>query len=106
MPKFMFEARYSAEGVKGVAAKGGSARRDALQQLFEACGGRMEGFYFAFGKTDAYVFGELPDNETASAMALNINASGAAHVRTVVLLDPEQVDQASQATVDYRPPGG
>jgi uncharacterized protein with GYD domain len=105
MPKFLFEARYSPEGVKGVADKGGTARRDAIQQLFQSCGGTMEAFYFAFGKTDAYVFGELPDNETASAIALNINAAGAAAVRTVVLLDPEQVDQASKATVAYRPPG-
>jgi uncharacterized protein with GYD domain len=105
MPKYLFEASYTTEGVKGVASKGGTARRDAIQQMFEASGGTMEGFYFAFGDSDAYVFGELPDNEAATAIALSVNQSGGATVKTVVLLTPDEVDAAAKASVDYRPPG-
>jgi uncharacterized protein with GYD domain len=106
MPKYLFEASYTTDGVKGVASKGGSARRDAIEQMFQASGGKMEGFYFAFGDSDAYVFGDLPGNEAATAIALNVNQSGGATVKTVVLLTPEDVDAAAQASVDYTPPGG
>ena len=105
MPTYLYEASYTTEGVKGVASKGGSARRDAIEQLFQASGGQMEGFYFAFGDSDAYVFGDLPSNEAATAIALNVNQSGGAVVMTVVLLTPEEVDSAAQASVEDRPPG-
>ena len=105
MPKYLFEASYTTEGVKGVASKGGSARRDAIQQMFEASGGTLEGFYFAFGDSDAYVFGDLPSNEAATAIALNVNQSGGATVKTVVLLTPDEVDAAANASIEYRPPG-
>jgi uncharacterized protein with GYD domain len=105
MAKFLIEARYGPEGVRGVAAKGGSSRRDAIAELFSSRGGQLESFYFALGDTDAYVIGELPDNETAVAVALAVNASGAVSASTKVLLTPEQVDKAAQTRVDYRPPG-
>jgi uncharacterized protein with GYD domain len=105
MAKFLFKASYSSEGVRGVAAKGGSARREAIAQLFDAHGGKLEGFYFAFGDTDVYAFAELPGNETATAIALAINADGRTKVQTVVLLTPEEVDEAARTSVDYVGPG-
>jgi uncharacterized protein with GYD domain len=105
MPKYLFEAMYTPDGVKGVQSKGGSARRDAIAHVAESVGGKLEGFYFAFGERDSYVIADLPDNETAAAVALTVNASGAAGVKTVVLLTPEEVDAAAQRSVDYRPPG-
>jgi uncharacterized protein with GYD domain len=105
MAKFLIEARYGPEGAKGIAAAGGTARRDAIAALFESAGGRLEAFYFALGETDAYVFGDLPDNETATALALAVNSVGAVSIRTTVLLTPEQVDTAARASIDYRPPG-
>lgn len=105
MPKFLYKASYTAEGVKGVAAKGGSVRRDAIAQLFEAHGGSLETFYFAFGDTDVYAIGELPDDETATAIALAINADGRTTVESVVLITPETVDAAAKKSVEYRAPG-
>ena len=106
MPKYLFEASYSPEGVKGVASKGGNARKAVIEEMFEASGGKMESFYFAFGDSDAYVFGELPDNEAATAVALAVNQSGAATVKTTVLLTPEEVDAAAERSVAYTRPGG
>jgi uncharacterized protein with GYD domain len=105
MPKFLFKASYGPEGARGIARQGGSARRDAIDGLFRAKGGTMEGFYFAFGDADAYVFGDLPDVETATAVALAVNQSGSVTVSTVVLLTPEQVDAAAEVDVDYVAPG-
>ena len=105
MPKFLFETSYTTDGVKGVRKDGGSARRDVVSKLAENLGGRLESFYFAFGHHDAYVIVDLPDNESATAVALTVNAAGGATVRTVVLLAPEEVDAAAQRSVEYRPPG-
>lgn len=105
MPKFLFEASYTLDGVKGVQRAGGSSRRDAVAQVAESVGGKLESFHFAFGDRDAYVIADLPDNESAAAIALTVNAAGAATVRTVVLLTPDEVDAAAQRAVEYRPPG-
>jgi uncharacterized protein with GYD domain len=102
--EFLFEASYTFEGVRGVQREGGSSRRDAVAKAVESVGGRLESFYFAFGDRDAYVIADLPDNESATAVSLTVNASGAATVRTVVLLTPEEVDAARKRSVGYRPP--
>jgi uncharacterized protein with GYD domain len=105
MPKYLIEASYTLEGVKGVQSAGGTSRRDAIATLAESAGGRMESFYFAFGDHDVYTIVDLPDNESAAAVAITVNAAGGAAVRTTLLLTPEEVDAAAKRSVDYRPPG-
>jgi uncharacterized protein with GYD domain len=105
MPKYLIEATYTLDGVKGVQSAGGSSRRDAVAQVAESVGGRLESFYFAFGDRDVYTVVDLPDNESAAAVALTVNAAGGAMVRTVVLMAPEEVDSAAKRSVDYRAPG-
>jgi uncharacterized protein with GYD domain len=105
MPKYLIEASYTLEGVKGLQSKGGSSRRDAVRATIEGLGGTLEGFYFGFGDHDAYVVVDLPDNESAAAVALAVNAAGGATTKTIALLTPEEVDAAAERSVDYRPPG-
>ncbi len=105
MPKYLFLASYTTEGLKGLLKEGGSSRRDTLAKLVEGLGGTLESFYYAFGETDVYAIGDAPDNETAAALSMAINAAGAATVRTVVLMTPEETDKAVKMTVPYRPPG-
>jgi uncharacterized protein with GYD domain len=105
MPKYLVEASYTREGVAGVLAKGGSARRDAIAEMAAGLGGRLESFYFGFGDRDAFVIVDVPDDEAAAAVAMTVNAAGGATARTTVLLTPEQIDEAAKRSVDYRPPG-
>jgi uncharacterized protein with GYD domain len=105
MAKYLLEVRYTAEGTKGLAREGGTARRTAASKLVEGLGGKLEAFYFAFGDVDGYAIIDLPDSVTATAGALAINQSGAVTVKTVVLISPEDVDKAAKKTVAYRPPG-
>ena len=105
MPKYLIEASYTQDGVKGVQSSGGSSRRDAVASMAEGMGGKLESFHFGFGDADAYVIVELPDNEAAAAVAIAVNASGGASAKTTVLLTPEEVDAAAKQSVDYRPPG-
>lgn len=76
-----------------------------MNKAVESVGGQLEAFYFAFGDRDVYVIADFPDNESAAAMALAVNASGAVTTRTVVLLTPEDVDAAAKRSVEYRAPG-
>jgi uncharacterized protein with GYD domain len=91
--------------VKGLQRSGGTSRRDAIATLAESVGGQLESLYFPFGDHDVYVIVDLPDNESAAAVALSVNSAGGAAVRTVVLLTPEEVDAAAKRSVEYRPPG-
>jgi uncharacterized protein with GYD domain len=106
MPKYLVQANYVNKGIAGLMAEGGSSRRAAVEEMFKSMGGKLEAFYFAFGDTDAFVLGELPDNVSATALALKVNAAGAATCKTTVLVTPEEVDEAVKKPVNYRTPGG
>ncbi|HEV3226088.1 MAG TPA: GYD domain-containing protein [Acidimicrobiales bacterium] len=105
MPKYLLEVRYTLDGVRGVVAKGGSARKSAAQAAAKSLGGKLDSFYFAFGRNDVYAVADMPDNESAAALALTVSAGGGATVRTVVLLSPEDIDTATSKDVKYKPPG-
>jgi uncharacterized protein with GYD domain len=105
MPKYLIQASYTADGLKGVLAKGGSSRREVVQSMAQAMGGSLDAFYFAFGDADVYAILDMPDNISVAAAAMTVSASGAVRANTVVLLTPEDVDGAAQLTVDYSPPG-
>jgi uncharacterized protein with GYD domain len=106
MAKYLLKASYTTDGVKGVLKDGGTGRRAAVEQTVEGLGGSLESFYFAFGEADAYVIADLPDNATAMAISLVVNAAGGAQVTTVPLITPEEADGATKKSVEYSPPGG
>lgn len=105
MPKFLSMGSYTAEGLKGVLSEGGSSRREAVQRLIESLGGKLETFYFAFGGNDFFIVYDMPDNVSSAAGAMLVNGSGAVRATTVVLLTPEEVDEATKKSGEYRPPG-
>jgi uncharacterized protein with GYD domain len=105
MPIYLWQASYTTDGTKGLLREGGSKRRTAVQQMIEKAGGRLHAFYYAFGDADVYGIAEFPDQSTAAALSLAVNASGAARLRSTVLITPEEVDAAAKKSVTYRPPG-
>ncbi len=105
MAKYLVVASYTAEGIKGIVSKGGTARRDAVAKMASGLGGKVESFYFGFGEGDAYVTVELPDNISAAAVGLAVSATGLASTKTIVLLSPEEIDQAAKIQVGYKAPG-
>ena len=77
MPKYLFEASYTSEGIKGLLKEGGSSRRAKVEEMIRGLGGKLEAFYYALGEPDAYTIADLPDAATAAAVSLRVNASGA-----------------------------
>lgn len=105
MPKYLFHGSYTPEGLKGLLSEGGSKRVEAAQQALSSVGGSLEAFYFAFGDDDFYIIVDLPDNVSTTAVSFVGNVSGTFSIKTIVLLTPEEVDQAVKMSVDFRPPG-
>ena len=105
MAKYLIAASYTAEGAKGLLKEGGTKRRQAAEQAIKSAGGKLDAFYFAFGDSDAFVIIDSPDHASVAAASVAINASGAVRTKTVVLLTPEEIDQAVKKGTTYRAPG-
>ena len=83
-------------------------RREAAQSYIESVGGRLHGFWYAFGTHDGYTLWEAPDNVSMAAVALAIGSGGAlASLETTVLLTVEETMEALRKAgqVQYRAPG-
>jgi uncharacterized protein with GYD domain len=105
MPKYMFRASLTAEGMAGVLKEGGAARRQVVKDAIEGLGGALEAFYFAFGDDDVIGIVDLPDNVTAAAFGIQVGSSGTVGLSTTVLLTPEEVDKAKDIKSSWRAPG-
>jgi uncharacterized protein with GYD domain len=105
MPLYLWQASYTAEGTKGLIKDGGSKRRDFIKQMTERLGGKLHAFYYSFGDSDVVGITEFPDDASALAMSMAVNASGAVTLRSTQLLSPEVVDAAAKKQVGYRAPG-
>src|SRR5205085_4812086 len=52
MPKYLFEANYVGDGIKGLINEGGTSRRAAAEKALKSLGGKLDAFYYAFGDRD------------------------------------------------------
>ncbi|MCU1436127.1 MAG: hypothetical protein JWR71_2852 [Pseudarthrobacter sp.] len=105
MTKYLFEANYVGDGIKGLMREGGTKRREALVQALSSVGGTLECFYYAFGDVDVLGVFEVPDEASAAALSLMINSSGSVDVRLKPLMTPDDIDEAARKTPSYRAPG-
>jgi uncharacterized protein with GYD domain len=83
-------------------------RAEAARSYIESVGGKLHGFWYAFGTHDGYTLWEAPDNVSMAAVALAINGGGAlSSLETTVLLTVDETIEALRKAeqVQYRPPG-
>ena len=83
-------------------------RREAARKYIESVGGKLHGFWYAFGQYDGYNLWEAPDNVSMAAVALAISGGGAlSKFETTPLLTVEETLEALKRAqeVAYRPPG-
>ncbi len=105
MPKFLVFSNYTASGSKGLLKEGGTNRQTEVEDVCTQLGGKVEGMYYAFGDYDLYIILDFPDNVSMAAVELAVRSSGAIVNKTVVLLSPEDLDEAARKAVTYRSPG-
>ena len=71
MPKYLFAANYTAEGMKGVAKEGGSRRREAADQAMKKRWREDPGFYYDFGDHRClHTLPRCPDHVSAAAVSV------------------------------------
>lgn len=83
-------------------------RRKAAQAYIESVGGKLHGFWYAFGDRDGYNLWEAPDNVSMAGVALAISGGGAlSSFETTVLLTVEESMEAmaKAGQIKYRPFG-
>ena len=49
MPKYLFQANYTSQGLQGLLKEGGTSRRKVFEEIGKEQGGSLESFYYAFG---------------------------------------------------------
>jgi uncharacterized protein with GYD domain len=107
MPLYLTRFSYTPETWARLISKP-EDRRAAAQQYIESVGGKLHGFWYAFGDHDGYNLWEAPDNVSMAAVALAIGAGGAlGSIQTTVLLTVEETLAALEKaqSVKYTPPG-
>src|SRR3989442_1790969 len=76
MPLYLSRFRYTPETWAKLIGNP-EDRRIAAQSYIESVGGKLHGFWYAFGTQDRYNLWEAPDNVSMAAVALAIGAGGA-----------------------------
>lgn len=105
MGHYLIRASYTQAGIQGVLKDGGSGRLKAIEALVASGGGTVESCYWALGEDDIVITVELPDNVAVASIAATVGATGAASIRTTVLLTAAEVDAAVAMHPSYRAPG-
>jgi uncharacterized protein with GYD domain len=107
MPMYLTRFSYTPEAWARM-SKNPEDRRDAARTYIESVGGKLHGFWYAFGEFDGYNLWEAPDNVSMAAVAIAIGGGGSlSKMETTVLMTVEETLEAlgRAGSVSYRPPG-
>src|ERR1700746_4070929 len=105
MPKYLIEAAYTADGLRGLQKDKASGRKQAVVKAMQSSEGKLEAFYFAIGERDVVMIVEAPDAVSVAALSLAASATGLVRVKTTALLGVEEIDRALEKKFTYRGPG-
>jgi uncharacterized protein with GYD domain len=106
MAKYLIEASYTAEGLKGLQKDKASGRKQAVTKVLEALEGKLEAMYFALGEHDVILIVDVPDIVAGAALSLSVSATGLVRTKSTALLTVEETDRALAKKINYRAPGG
>ena len=107
MPLYLTRFSYTTDATKALLNQP-QDRSAAAREVAESLGGKLLGFWYAFGEFDGVFLMEAPDNASAAALAMAVGAGGAlSEVETTVLLDMDEAQDAMRkaAAATYRAPG-
>jgi uncharacterized protein with GYD domain len=106
MSMYLVQASYATPSIAAM-VKSPQDRATVVAQMLERAGGRLHGFWLAFGEYDVVAIAEVPSAVEAAALAMAIGASGAmsAYKSTPLLTSTEAVEAMTKAAaVAYQPP--
>jgi uncharacterized protein with GYD domain len=106
MPMYLTRFSYTPDTWKRMIANP-EDRRKAATAYIESVGGKLHGFWYAYGSHDGINLWEAPDNVSMAAVALAIGSGGSVtNMETTVLLTVEEtMDALGRAQgISYTPP--
>ena len=107
MPFYLMRFSYTPEAWARLIKKP-EDRRDVARGVVEKLGGKLHGFWYAFGEHDGLVLIEAPNNGSAAAFSIGISAGGSIRTAemTVLLTVEETIESLNKAQgLPYKPPG-
>ena len=107
MPLYLSKFSYTAETWARLIGNP-EDRRNAAESYIESVGGKLHGFWYAFGAQDGFTLWEAPDNVSMAAVALALSGGGAiSSLETTVLMTVDETLEALRKVeqVQYRAPG-
>ncbi len=105
MPSYLFQASYTVEALNALIKKP-QDRTEVVRKAIEKLGGKLVGLWLSFGEHDIVAVLEMPNNNSAAAMALAVGAGGAVcNTKTTPLLSVDEGMAAMKkaATSGYTP---
>ena len=103
MPIYITQGRYTREAIKGMIVRP-EDRADAVSRLLAKAGGRLLGYFVAFGEYAFMVISELPNDVQAAAVFLAAGSSGGiTDLKTTVALTAIEAKGAFAAAGDLAP---
>jgi uncharacterized protein with GYD domain len=106
MASYLLEVSYTPVALASLIANP-QDRTKVVGAAIRKLGGKMTGFWFAFGDSDVIGLLEMPDNVSMAAIALAIGAGGAcSKVKTTALMTiAEGIEAMKKASeTGYKPP--
>src|SRR4051812_12333494 len=108
MPHYLARFRYSTESIRAM-VDNPQDRAEVARAGIESVGGKLLGFWIAFGDCDGVFIAEMPDNTSAAAISMLVGGTGAlSSLETTVLIGMDEAQEAMRkaAAASYRPPAG
>lgn len=88
MAKFISLVNYTGKGAENI--KESPSRLDAVKQLCEHMGAKVDAFYLTMGRYDIVIIVDAPDAETAAKIILSISSKGAVSTETLQAFPEEE----------------
>jgi uncharacterized protein with GYD domain len=90
MASYLLQVSFKPESLAAMIKKPAD-RREIVSKLTVQIGGKLVGYWFAFGEYDAVLIIEAPDNVSAAACAIAVTSTGAfTSFKTMPLLTVEE----------------
>jgi uncharacterized protein with GYD domain len=108
MTHYLVRFSYVSRSIKGLVDKPDVDHAGQASAMVASVGGKLLGYWYAFGDFDGVVLLEAPGNSTAASVAMAIGGTGeVSRLETTVLLTMDEAREAMRtaATATHLPPG-
>jgi uncharacterized protein with GYD domain len=108
MPHYLVRFSYTPRSIHGLVDQPELDHARQADAMVASLGGRLHGYWCAFGEFDGVVLMEAPDSSAAASVAMAIGATGeVSRLETTVLLSMDEAQEAMRraANATHLPPG-